>query len=202
MRLSTYKDLLCKLDTEISNLVKSFCRSETYGYKTCKDKLQKLIHTKQLLENNFNLPEMSKLFFSCSSNEDGTIKTIKRFNRIVGDKIELVVKTITKTLNTTRVFSFELPTIPHTGGFYIYGLWINCNLENLDDVNKVLAILENLQYLGFFGFSYDALTNTINATTSYVYDEVFSYEYVYFDVLNTLECVNYKQVVKLIENVS
>jgi len=47
MRLSTYKDLLCKLDAEISKLVQSFCRSETYGYKTCKDKLQKLIHTKQ-----------------------------------------------------------------------------------------------------------------------------------------------------------
>jgi hypothetical protein len=81
-------------------------------------------------------------------------------------------------------------------------LWINCNLETLDDVNKVLAILENLQYLGFFDFSYDALTNTITSSTSYVYEETFSYEYVYFDVLKTLECVNYKQVVKLIENVS
>ena len=54
MRLSTYKDLLCKLNTEISNLVQSFCRSETYGYRTCKDKLQKLIYTKQLLENNIH----------------------------------------------------------------------------------------------------------------------------------------------------
>ena len=49
MRLSTYKDLLCKLNTEISNLVQSFCRSETYGYRTCKDKLQKLIHKKYKL---------------------------------------------------------------------------------------------------------------------------------------------------------
>ena len=63
MTLNTYKDLLCKLDTEISKLVQSFCRSETYGYKTCKDKLQKLIYTKQLLENNFIRVRLDKNFY-------------------------------------------------------------------------------------------------------------------------------------------
>jgi hypothetical protein len=167
--------------------------------------------------------------------------------------------------------------MPHVDGFYIYGLWINCKLETLDDVNKVLAILEGLNYLGFYNFQYtyapcsainatvdlvdlsgnhlayifpnnticpaatvqindlsgnligyalphaieDAdvsitdlsgniigygyLTNnsplTIYSNTSYIYTETFSYEYVYFDVANTVQCVNTKQILKLIENV-
>ena len=202
MKLSTYKDLLCDLDIQISDLVKSFCRSETYGYKVCKDKLQKLIHTKQLLENNFNLPEMSKLFFSCTSNEDGTIKTIKRFNKIIGNKVELVVKTSTKILNTTRQFYFELPAIPNTEGFYIYSLWINCQLNTVADVDKVLAILEKANYLGFFGFQYDAFNNAIVANESYTYDEEFSYEYVDFDVLNTLQCLGEKPIINLIEKIN
>jgi hypothetical protein len=200
MKLSTYKDLLCDLDAQISKLVQSFCRSETYGYKVCKDKLQKLIHTKQLLENNFNLPEMSKLFYSCTSNEDGTVKTIKRFNKIVGNKIELIVKTSTKTLDTTREFRFELPekTVP-IEGFYIYSLWINIKLNSVEDVEKVLLILENINYLGFFNFQYDPLTNEIFSNESYSYTEVFSYEYVDFDVINTLQCLNEKTITSLIE---
>jgi hypothetical protein len=201
MKLSTYKHLLCDLDAQISKLVQSFCRSETYGYKVCKDKLQKLIHTKQLLENNFNLPEMSKLFYSCTSNEDGTIKTIKRFNKIVGNKIELIVKTSTKTVDTTREFRFELPTIPHIEGFYIYSLWINCQLNSVEDVEKVLLILENTNYLGFFNFQYDAITNEIFSNESYVYEEEFSYEYVDFDVINTLQCLNEKTITSLIEKI-
>lgn len=202
MKLSTYKDLLCDLDAQISKLVQSFCRSETYGYKVCKDKLQKLIYTKQLLENNFNLPEMSKLFFSCTSNEDGTVKTIKRFNKIVGNKVELVVKTITKTLDTTRQFYFELPTIPHTEGFYIYSLWINCQLNTVADVDKVLAILEKANYLGFYGFEYDSFNNAIVAHESYIYEEEFSYEYVDFDVINTLQCLDVKPITNLIEKIN
>jgi hypothetical protein len=202
MKLSTYKDLLCDLDAQISKLVQSFCRSETYGYKVCKDKLQKLIHTKQLLENNFNLPEMSRLFYSCTSNEDGTIKTIKRFNKIVGNKVELIVKTITKTENTTREFRFELPAIPHTEGFYIYSLWINCQLNSVSDVDKVLAILEKANYLGFYNFQYDTITNEIFSNESYVYEEEFSYEYVDFDVLNTLQCLNEKPIISLIEKIN
>jgi hypothetical protein len=199
MTLSTYKDLLCKLDTEISKLVQSFCRSETYGYKTCKDKLQKLIHTKQLLENNFNLPEMSKLFFSCTSNEDGSVKTIKRFNKIVGNKIELIVKTITKTINISREFRFELPTIPNTDGFYIYSLWINCQLNTVADVAKVLEILEKANYLGFFNFQYDSITNEIFSNESYLYIETFEYEYIQFDVFTTLQCLDLKPITHLIE---
>jgi hypothetical protein len=201
MKLSTYKHLLCDLDAQISKLVQSFCRSETYGYKVCKDKLQKLIHTKQLLENNFNLPEMSKLFYSCTSNEDGTVKTIKRFNKIVGNKIELIVKTSTKTVDTTREFRFELPTIPNTEGFYIYSLWINCQLNSVEDVEKILLILENTNYLGFFNFQYDATTNEIFSNESYVYEEEFSYEYVDFDVINTLQCLNEKTITSLIEKI-
>lgn len=202
MKLSTYKHLLCDLDAQISKLVQSFCRSETYGYKVCKDKLQKLIHTKQLLENNFNLPEMSKLFYSCTSNEDGTVKTIKRFNKIVGNKIELIVKTSTKTLDTTREFRFELPekTVP-IEGFYIYSLWINIKLNSVEDVEKVLLILENTNYLGFFNFQYDPLTNEIFSNESYSYTEVFSYEYVDFDVINTLQCLNEKTITSLIEKI-
>jgi hypothetical protein len=202
MNISKYRDLICSLDTQIAELSKGFCRSNTYGYCNNKAKLLRLIRTKELLQNSFNLQELNNTYYSCTTEQGSDIQVVKKFNKLVGNKAQLVVKTITKTLNTTREFSFELPAIPHTGGFYIYGLWINCNLETLDDVNKVLAILENLQYLGFFDFSYDALTNTITSSTSYVYEETFSYEYVYFDVLKTLECVNYKQVVKLIENVS
>ncbi len=199
MRLSTYKDLLCKLDAEISKLVQSFCRSETYGYKTYKDKLQKLIHTKQLLENNFNLPEMSKLFFSCSSNEDGTIKTIKRFNKIIGNKIELIVKTITKTIDTSREFRFQLPAIPNIDGFYIYSLWINCQINSVADVAKVLEILEKANYLGFFNFQYDSITNEIFSNESYLYTETFEYEYIQFDVFTTLQCLDLKPITHLIE---
>jgi hypothetical protein len=202
MTISTYKNLLCDLDSQISKLVQSFCRSETYGYKVCKDKLKKLIYTKELLNNNFNLFEMSKLFFSCTSNEDGSIKTIKRFNKIVGNKVELVVKTITKTLNTTSQFYFELPAIPHTDGFYIYSLWINCQLNTAEDVDKVLAILEKANYLGFFGFQYDAFNNAIGANESYTYDEEFSYEYVDFDVINTLQCLGEKPIISLIEKIN
>jgi hypothetical protein len=200
MKLSTYKHLLCDLDAQISKLVQSFCRSETYGYKVCKDKLQKLIHTKKLLENNFNLPEMSKLFYSCTSNEDGTVKTIKRFNKIVGNKIELIVKISTKTLDTTREFRFELPEcVGPIEGFYIYSLWINIKLNSVEDVEKVLLILENTNYLGFFNFQYDPLTNEIFSNESYSYTEVFSYEYVDFDVMNTLQCLNEKTITSLIE---
>lgn len=200
MKLSTYKHLLCDLDSQISKLVQSFCRSETYGYKVCKDKLQKLIHTKKLLENNFNLPEMSKLFYSCTSNEDGTVKTIKRFNKIVGNKIELIVKISTKTVDTTREFRFELPEkIGPIEGFYIYSLWINIKLNSVEDVEKVLLILENTNYLGFFNFQYDPLTNEIFSNESYSYTEVFSYEYVDFDVINTLQCLNEKTITSLIE---
>ena len=200
MKLSTYKHLLCDLDAQISKLVQSFCRSETYGYKVCKDKLQKLIHTKKLLENNFNLPEMSKLFYSCTSNEDGTVKTIKRFNKIVGNKIELIVKISTKTIDTTREFRFELPEkIGPIEGFYIYSLWINIKLNSVEDVEKVLLILENTNYLGFFNFQYDPLTNEIFSNESYSYTEVFSYEYVDFDVINTLQCLNEKTITSLIE---
>lgn len=202
MTISTYKDLLCDLDSEISKLVQSFCRSETYGYKVCKDKLKKLIYTKDLLENNFNLFEMSKLLFSCTSNEDGTVKTIKRFNKIVGNKVELVVKTITKTLNVTSQFEFELPTIPNTEGFYIYSLWINCQLNTVADVDKVLAILEEANYLGFFNFQYNPLINTITSNESYIYEEEFAYEYVDFDVLNTLQCLNEKPIISLIEKIN
>jgi hypothetical protein len=202
MKLSTYKHLLCDLDSQISKLVQSFCRSETYGYKVCKDKLQKLIHTKKLLENNFNLPEMSKLFYSCTSNEDGTVKTIKKFNKIVGNKIELIVKISTKTVDTTREFRFELPekTVP-IEGFYIYSLWINIKLNSVEDVEKVLLILENTNYLGFFNFQYDPLTNEIFSNESYSYTEVFSYEYVDFDVINTLQCLNEKTITSLIEKI-
>jgi len=200
MTLSTYKDLLCNLDAQISKLVQSFCRSETYGYKTCKDKLQKLIYIKQLLENNFNLPEMSKLFFSCTSNEDATIKTIKRFNKIIGNKVELIVKTITKTIDTSREFRFELPAIPNTDGFYIYSLWINCQINTAADVTKVLEILEKANYLGFFNFQYDAINNEIFSNESYLYTETFAYEYVYFDVFDTLQCLNLKPITHLIEN--
>jgi hypothetical protein len=200
MKLSTYKHLLCDLDAQISKLVQSFCRSETYGYKVCKDKLQKLIHTKKLLENNFNLPEMSKLFYSCTSNEDGTVKTIKRFNKIVGNKIELIVKISTKTVDTTREFRFELPEkIGPIEGFYIYSLWINIKFNSVEDVEKVLLILENTNYLGFFNFQYDPLTNEIFSNESYSYTEVFSYEYVDFDVINTLQCLNEKTITSLIE---
>jgi hypothetical protein len=200
MKLSTYKHLLCDLDAQISKLVQSFCRSETYGYKVCKDKLQKLIHTKKLLENNFNLPEMSKLFYSCTSNEDGTVKTIKRFNKIVGNKIELIVKISTKTLDTAREFRFELPEcVGPIEGFYIYSLWINIKLNSVEDVEKVLLILENTNYLGFFNFQYDPLTNEIFSNESYSYTEVFSYEYVDFDVMNTLQCLNEKTITSLIE---
>ena len=200
MKLSTYKHLLCDLDSQISKLVQSFCRSETYGYKVCKDKLQKLIHTKKLLENNFNLPEMSKLFYSCTSNEDGTVKTIKRFNKIVGNKIELIVKISTKTVDTTREFRFELPEkIGPIEGFYIYSLWINIKFNSVEDVEKVLLILENTNYLGFFNFQYDPLTNEIFSNESYSYTEVFSYEYVDFDVINTLQCLNEKTITSLIE---
>jgi hypothetical protein len=200
MTLSTYKDLLCNLDAQISKLVQSFCRSETYGYKVCKDKLQKLIYIKQLLENNFNLPEMSKLFFSCTSNEDGTIKTIKRFNKIVGNKVELIVKTITKTVDTSKEFRFELPPIPNTEGFYIYSLWINCQINTVADVAKVLEILEKANYLGFFNFQYDAINNEIFSNESYLYTETFAYEYVFFDVFSTLQCLNLKPITHLIEN--
>jgi hypothetical protein len=193
---------LCDLDAQISKLVQSFCRSETYGYKVCKDKLQKLIHTKKLLENNFNLPEMSKLFYSCTSNEDSTVKTIKRFNKIVGNKIELIVKISTKTLDTTREFRFELPeNIGPIEGFYIYSLWINIKLNSVEDVEKVLLILENTNYLGFFNFQYDPLTNEIFSNESYSYTEVFSYEYVDFDVINTLQCLNEKTITSLIEKI-
>ena len=202
MTLSTYKDLLCDLDAQISKLVQSFCRSETYGYKTCKDKLQKLIYTKQLLKNNFNLSEMSKLFFSCSSNEDGTIKTIKRFNKIVGNKVELIVKTITKTIDTSREFRFELPAIPNTDGFYIYSLWINCQINTVADVTKVLEILEKANYLGFFNFQYDPINNEIFSNESYLYTETFAYEYVDFDVINTLQCLNTKPITHLIERIN
>jgi len=202
MTLSTYKDLLCDLDAQISKLVQSFCRSETYGYKTCKDKLQKLIHTKQLLGNNFNLPEMSKLFFSCTSNEDGSVKTIKRFNKIVGNKVELIVKTITKTIDTSREFRFELPAIPNTDGFYIYSLWINCQINTVADVTKVLEILEKANYLGFFNFQYDAINNEIFSNESYLYTETFAYEYVHFDVINTLQCLNTKTITHLIERIN
>jgi GH24 family phage-related lysozyme (muramidase) len=57
-----------------------------------------------------------------------------------------------------------------------------------------------MQYLGFYGFTYNAGTNSIESSTSYDYIETYSYEYVYFDVLTTLQCVDCKQVVKLIEN--
>jgi hypothetical protein len=144
---------------------------------------------------------MSKLFYSCTSNEDGTVKTIKRFNKIVGNKIELIVKTSTKTVDTTREFRFELPTIPHIEGFYIYSLWINCQLNSVENVEKVLLILENTNYLGFFNFQYDAITNEIFSNESYVYEEEFSYEYVDFDVINTLQCLNEKTITSLIEKI-
>jgi hypothetical protein len=155
MTLSSYRNLLNTLDDQIAQLVQSFCRSETYGYKTCKNKLKKLIHIKELLKDNFNIYELNKLFYSCT--EVNGVQTIKQFNKLVGNKAELIVKTITKTTNTTNKFRFVLPTMPNVNGFYLFGLWINCKLETLDDVNKVLAILEGLNYLGFYNFQYDSL---------------------------------------------
>lgn len=199
MELSTYKALLCKLDEQIYKLVQSFCRSEVYGYAVCKEKLHKLIQVKKLLEKNFNLKELNNIFYKCYTQEDGT-KIIKKLNKIIGNKAEIIVKTITKTTSTSEEFRFELPTIPHTEGFYIYSLWINCQLNSEEDVNKVLAILEKANYLGFYNFQYDANTNEIYSNDSYVYTETFSYEYQPFDVFNTLQCLNEKSIKRLIEN--
>jgi len=199
LTISKYRDLLCYLDGQITELVKNFCRSNTYGYCSNKQRFVRLVRIKKLLEYSFNLKEYKNFFYSCT--EVNGVQTTKQFNKLVGNKAELIVKTITKTTNTTNKFRFILPAMPHVDGFYIYGLWINCKLETLDDINKVLAILESLNYLGFYNFQYDSGSNEIYSTTSYVYTETFSYEYVYFDVANTVLCVNTKQILKLIENV-
>ncbi len=201
MKISKYRELTCWLDVKIADLAKSLCRSNTYGYCVDGETLRKLINIKNLLIDSFNLKEINYTYYSCSTVEDSNINVVKKFNRLVGDKVELIVKTITKTPNNTNVFNFELPEIPHTGGFYIYGLWINCELETEEDITKILAILENMEYLGFYGFTYNVGTNSIESSTSYDYVESFSYEYVYFDVLKTLQCVDCKQVQKLIEDV-
>jgi hypothetical protein len=201
MTLSIYKDLLCDLDTKISNSVKSFCRSETYGYKTCKSALKKLIYVKNLLESSFDLSKLKTQFYSCNVNEDGSVTTVKKFNKIVGNKIELVVKKTTRTVVYTEEFNFPLAPLPTTNGFYIYSLFINFQVLTEEDILKVVALLEKLNYLDFFNFKYNSGEHSIISYFRYIYTNEFSYEYVDFDVLSTLNCVDAKQIKKLIENV-
>ena len=67
------------------------------------------------------------------------------------------------------------------------------------NIAKVLEILEKANYLGFFNFQYDSITNEIFSNESYLYTETFEYEYIYFDVFTTLQCLDLKPITLLIE---
>lgn len=201
MKLSTYKSLLCKLDEQIYKESQTLCRSEIYGYKDCKDKLQKLIQVKELLQKNFNLKELHSIYAK-SCNLNNNTKFVQRFNKIIGNKIELLNKKIFTTTTNSKFFNFKLPTFPILNGFFIYHLWIDCKIENKQDINYVLNLLECNKLLGFFNFKYDSINNEIYSNDSFEIIEEFSYEYVEFDVLNTLQCLNEKSIIRLIENYS
>lgn len=201
MKLSTYKSLLCQLDEQIYKQSQTLCRSEIYGYKDCKDKLQKLIQVKELLQRNFNLKELHSIYAK-SCNLNNNTKFVQRFNKIIGNKVELLNKTIFTTTTNSRSFNFKLPDFPNLNGFFIYHLWIDCKVETEEDIANILNILECNKLLGFLNFKYDSVKNEIYSNDSFEMVEEFSYEYINFDVLNTLQCLNEKSITKLIENYS
>jgi hypothetical protein len=198
MTLSTYKDLLCKLDAEISKLVQSFCRSETYGYKTCKDKLQKLIYTKQLLENNFIRVKLDKNFYCLEETEDYTIT--KTLIRIIGTKAEILVKKIKKIIKTDKSFVWDFPPLPQPNGVWVGSFFVPVPVNTLADIENVKIYLENKKLFSFFAFAVDYSKKQI-LSSKYLEEEIEEcIEYQEIDKY-CLQCLDELKLKRLIETI-
>lgn len=159
-----YKKLLRELNKKISNEAIKFCQSEEYGYCSNKNKLLKLSLVKELLVDNFYRKKLDD-DFNCTI-ETEELTTIKKLNKIVNGKAEIIVTKIKKVIKKDKTFTWDFPTsYPNPAGVWVGAYFVPVPVNSVSDIEEIKKYLENKKLFSFFAFSVDYGKKQIRSCT-------------------------------------
>lgn len=196
--VNKYKKLLKSLNEKISLESLKFCHSEEFGYCSNRGELLRLTFIKELLINNFIRKKLDKNFYCVEIFDDVTIT--KSLNKIIGDKVELIVKKVKKTVKTDKSFKWSFPELPQPNGVWVGDYFVPVPVNSLSDIENVKIYLENKKLFSFFAFTVDYGKKTINSC-KYTTEEIeICNEYQDLDKY-CAKCLDEIKLKKLIEDV-
>ena len=196
--VSKYKSLLRSLNKKIEENTSKLCIANEYGYCSDITNLKKLNYIKDLLTTNFVRRKISKDYYCKTTTNGITIEKI--FNKIVGDKVEIIVNKSTMKIITTDKIEIPFPTFFPSSGIWVGSYFIPVVTNSIIELEKIKDYLNKKKLFSYVDYTIDYGRKIITSCKHEVSEK--STEYIYKNLdeyCNT--CLDETKFKRLIEDV-